>query len=164
MFLDAVMFIWDVFTGLATGKINFNFHHPCVEVDQLLSRSTSDQVLHIWNCWHKIGATVNRCDWVRREVLCIVAIQCGTTLHQVRLIKMCLIETYSTVPELGPHSWYGKQTLGWTLWVSVPGGETYFFFSRTFRPAVDPIQPPVWSCFRVKWPGCEADLTPVVEL
>jgi hypothetical protein len=44
--------------------------------------------------------------------LCIVPIQCGTTLPQVGLIKMCLIEIYSKVPELGQHSWYGEQTLG----------------------------------------------------
>ena len=67
---------------------------------------------------------------MRREVLCIVPIQCGTTLHQVRLIKMCLIEIYSTVPELGQHSWYSEQTVGWTLWVSVPGGETYFLLQN----------------------------------
>ena len=38
---------------------------------------------------------------MRREVLCIVPIQCGTTLHQVSLIKMCLIEIYSTLLKWG---------------------------------------------------------------
>jgi hypothetical protein len=64
---------------------------------------------------------------VRKEGLCIVPIQCPFALHQVRLIKMCLIEIYGTVRELGQHGWYGEQTGMNTLGFSAWWGDTFFF-------------------------------------
>ena len=112
-FLNAVMFIWCMYDWAS-------YRHNLFKLlsSTCWGRSASDQVLYSCNCWHKIGETVNSqkaCAWVRREVLCIAPIQCGSTLHQVRLIKICLIEIYSTVRDLGQHSWYSEQTLGWTL-------------------------------------------------
>jgi len=43
----------------------------------------------------------NTCDSVRREVLYKILIEFCISMKQVRLIKMCLIETYSSV-------WVGK--------------------------------------------------------
>ena len=77
---------------------------------------------------------------------------------------MCLIEIY-IVQSLKWDSTVGTVS---RLWDEHFGFqclvERHIFFSRTFRPPADPVQPPVQLCFRVKWPGCEADLTPVVEL
>jgi hypothetical protein len=39
----------------------------------------------------------NACDSVRKEVLYNILIEFGVPMKQVRLIKMCLTEAYSTV-------------------------------------------------------------------
>jgi hypothetical protein len=74
-----------------------------------ISRLTADQIFCIRQILEKkweYSETVHQLfidyDSVRREVLYNIHIECGVPMQLVRLIKMCLNETYSTV-RIGKH-------------------------------------------------------------
>jgi hypothetical protein len=87
-------------------------YHQCGCRRNRSNRSTTDQIFCIRQILEKIeyNETVHQLfidfkkayDSVRREVLYIILIEFGVPMDQVRLIKMCLNETYSKV-RIGKH-------------------------------------------------------------